>query len=143
MKKDLVSKILRILLALDMLFSGLLFWFGTTLGVDDFKLIIDRLGYPEYVLGAIGIGKILIGLNLLLAKQFIWRTYGYFAIFINMFLAVYSHLAVSGHCKQFHTRTYSQFYFHPLYFGWIGGLLISLLTIDILYDLRTCSPLDK
>jgi len=94
MKKDLFSKILRILLALDMLFSGLLFWFGTTLGVDDFKLIIDRLGYPEYVLGAIGIGKILIGLNLLLAKQFIWRTYGYFAICINMFLAVYSHLAV-------------------------------------------------
>jgi len=101
MKKNLVSKILRILLALDMLFSGLLFWFGTTLGVNDFKLIIVRLGYPEYVLGAIGIGKILIGLNLLLAKQFIWRSYGYFAIFINMLLAVYSHLAVSDSVNNF------------------------------------------
>jgi uncharacterized membrane protein YphA (DoxX/SURF4 family) len=101
MKKNLVSKILRILLALDMLFSGLLFWFGTTLGVDDFKLIIDRLGYPEYVLGAIGIGKILIGLNLLLAKQFILRSYSYFAIYINMFLAVYSHLAVSDIVNNF------------------------------------------
>jgi hypothetical protein len=101
MKKNFIAKILRILLAMDMLFSGILFWFGTTLGVDDFKLIIDRLGYPEYVLGAIGIGKILIGLNLLLAKQFIWRSYGYFAIFINMFLAVYSHLAVHDIVNNF------------------------------------------
>jgi hypothetical protein len=64
-------------------------------------MIIDRLGYPEYILGAIGIVKILIGLNLLLVKQFIWRIYGYFAIFINMFLAVYSHLAVSDIVNNF------------------------------------------
>jgi hypothetical protein len=91
MKKKTISKVLIILLALDLLLSGVMFMFGTSIGVNDFLDIINRLGFPPYILGAIGFGKLLMGITLLFSGKFRWRTYAYFALAINLFLAVYSH----------------------------------------------------
>jgi uncharacterized membrane protein YphA (DoxX/SURF4 family) len=93
MKLILISKILRIVLGLDLLVSGLLFMWVTHFGVEDFAQIIYRLGYPDYVLMPIGIGKLCMGLVLLAPVSFKLRTYAYFALGINLFLATYSHLA--------------------------------------------------
>ncbi|WP_194778420.1 DoxX family protein [Pararhodonellum marinum] len=93
MKKKTIAKVLVILLALDLLLSGTLFMFGPNFGVTDFQDIIHRLGFPAYILGAIGFGKILMGLTFLFSGQFRWRTYAYFALLINLFLAIYSHLS--------------------------------------------------
>lgn len=94
MKKRTISKILIIILALDVILSGIMFLFGPNIGVDMFKDLIERLGYPQYVLGVLGIGKILIGLGIFIPKSFLIRTYAYFALFINLFLAIYSHISV-------------------------------------------------
>ncbi|HSI78171.1 MAG TPA: DoxX family protein [Lunatimonas sp.] len=93
MKKKKIAKILIIILGLDLILSGVLFMFGSSFGVDDFNDIIDRLGYPQYILGAIGFGKLLMGIALLFAGHFRWRTYAYFALAVNLFLALYSHVS--------------------------------------------------
>jgi hypothetical protein len=93
LKKKTISKVLIIILALDLLLSGVMFMFGTSMGVNDFLNIINRLGFPPYILGAIGFGKLLMGITLLFSGTFKRRTYAYFALAINLFLAIYSHIS--------------------------------------------------
>lgn len=93
MKKKTIAKVLIIILALDLLLSGVMFMFGTSFGVNDFLDIIDRLGFPPYILGAIGFGKLLMGITFLFSGTFKLRTYAYFALTINLFLAIYSHIS--------------------------------------------------
>jgi hypothetical protein len=93
MKLTLIAKIVRIFLGIDLLLSGVLFTWGSHFGVEDFAQIIYRLGYPAYVLVPIGIGKLCMGVVLLAPVSYVMRTYAYFALGINLFLATYSHLA--------------------------------------------------
>jgi hypothetical protein len=93
MKSTLITRILRVLLGIDLLLSGVLFFVGTGLGVDDFAQVVDRLGYPEYVLTPIGIGKLCMAMVILASGSFLWRRFAYFALEINLFFAGWSHVA--------------------------------------------------
>ncbi|WP_421752687.1 DoxX family protein [Croceimicrobium sp.] len=97
-KRDkIIYWIATIWLSLGMVSSGLV----QILQIDEEKIMMQRLGYPDYFMIILGVWKLLGVIAVLIPKATLLKEWAYAGFFIAMSGAIISHWAVNDPAMEF------------------------------------------